>query len=403
MKAKDRSLKRRTFLKLGATGLTTLTLPLGKQAFSGPSLQEKKGKFIYRTLGKTGLKVPIVSMGVMNADNPNLVQAALDAGILLLDTAHTYQRGRNETMIGQVIKGRPRDSFYIATKVPGPSRDKSLAELPSREMKKAFLEKFETSLKRLGLDYVEIFYLHNITTAKDALFEPMLEALQQAKKEGKARFIGVSTHKNEPEVIRAAIQSNIYDVVLTSFNFRQDHREEVRRAIREASQAGLGICIMKTQAGVYWDREKTQPINMKAALKWALNEPHAHTAIPGMTTFDQLELDLSVMKDLTLTEAELQDLKLASQAPGYFCQQCDQCLPTCRQSLPLSTLMRAYMYAASYGNLSQAYAVVSSLDLPENPCQTCSTCSAKCVKGMEIGPRIQDVLKIRSLPESLLI
>lgn len=403
MEVKDRSLKRRTFLKLGATGLTTLTLPLGKQAFSGPSLQEKKGKFIYRTLGKTGLKVPIVSMGVMNADNPNLVQAALDAGILLLDTAHTYQRGRNETMIGQVIKGRPRDSFYIATKVPGPSRDKSLAELPSREMKKAFLEKFETSLKRLGLDYVEIFYLHNITTAKDALFEPMLEALQQAKKEGKARFIGVSTHKNEPEVIRAAIQSNIYDVVLTSFNFRQDHREEVRRAIREASQAGLGICIMKTQAGVYWDREKTQPINMKAALKWALNEPHAHTAIPGMTTFDQLELDLSVMEDLTLTEAELQDLKLASQAPGYFCQQCDQCLPTCRQSLPLSTLMRAYMYAASYGNLSQAYAVVSSLDLPENPCQTCSTCSAKCVKGMEIGPRIQDVLKIRSLPESLLI
>lgn len=403
MKVKDRSLKRRTFLKLGATGLTTLTLPLGKQAFSGPSLQEKKGKFIYRTLGKTGLKVPIVSMGVMNADNPNLVQAALDAGILFLDTAHTYQRGRNETMIGQVIKGRPRDSFYIATKVPGPSRDKSLAELPSREMKKAFLERFETSLKRLGLDYVEIFYLHNITTAKDALFEPMLEALQQAKKEGKARFIGVSTHKNEPEVIRAAIQSNIYDVVLTSFNFRQDHREEVRRAIREASQAGLGICIMKTQAGVYWDREKTQPINMKAALKWALNEPHAHTAIPGMTTFDQLELDLSVMEDLTLTEAELQDLKLASQAPGYFCQQCDQCLPTCRQSLPLSTLMRAYMYAASYGNLSQAYAVVSSLDLPENPCQTCSTCSAKCVKGMEIGPRIQDVLKIRSLPESLLI
>ncbi|OQX52747.1 MAG: hypothetical protein B5M54_08185 [Candidatus Aminicenantes bacterium 4484_214] len=403
MKVKDRSLKRRTFLKLGATGLTTLTLPLGKQAFSGPSLQEKKGKFIYRTLGKTGLKVPIVSMGVMNADNPNLVQAALDAGILLLDTAHTYQRGRNETMIGQVIKGRPRDSFYIATKVPGPSRDKSLAELPSREMKKAFLEKFETSLKRLGLDCVEIFYLHNITTAKDALFEPMLEALQQAKKEGKARFIGVSTHKNEPEVIRAAIQSNIYDVVLTSFNFRQDHREEVRRAIREASQAGLGICIMKTQAGVYWDREKTQPINMKAALKWALNEPHAHTAIPGMTTFDQLELDLSVMEDLTLTEAELQDLKLASQAPGYFCQQCDQCLPTCRQSLPLSTLMRAYMYAASYGNLSQAYAVVSSLDLPDNPCQTCSTCSAKCVKGMEIGPRIQDVLKIRSLPESLLI
>lgn len=402
MNKNSRTVGRRTFLKIGAAGLTSLALPLSSQTPSPSPAPKKKGKFIYRTLGKTGLRVPIVSMGVMNADNPNLVQAALDAGILLLDTAHTYQRGRNEVMIGQVIKGRPRDSFYIATKVPGPSRDKSLAELPPQEMKKAFLAKLETSLKRLGLDYVDIFYLHNITAAKDALFEPILEALQEAKKQGKARFIGVTTHRNEPEVIQAAIQSQIYEVVLTSFNFRQDHREEVRRAIREASQAGLGVCIMKTQAGVYWDKEKTRPINMKAALKWALNEPHVHTAIPGMTTFDQLKLDLSVMEDLTLTPEELQALKLAAQSPGFFCQQCGQCQPTCPQSLPIPTLMRSYMYATAYNNLSLAYDVVSSLQLPENPCSSCSTCTARCVKGLDIGPRVQDILKIRSLPQSLL-
>ena len=67
----------------------------------------KKESFIYRSLGKTGIRIPIVSMGVMNANNPQLVQAALDAGIVLFDTAHMYQGGRNEEMIGKVIKGSP--------------------------------------------------------------------------------------------------------------------------------------------------------------------------------------------------------------------------------------------------------------------------------------------------------
>jgi len=58
---------------------------------------------------------------------------------------------------------------------------------------------------------------------------------------------------------------------------------------------GLGIVAMKTQAGVYWDKEKTTPINMKAALKWALRDPNVHTAIPGFTTLDQLQTDLDVL------------------------------------------------------------------------------------------------------------
>src|SRR4030065_199499 len=106
-------------------------------------------------------------MGVMNADNPAVVQAALDSGIFMLDTAHGYQRGRNEQMIGQVVKGRPRDSFMIATKGPGPGRDKSMQGLDGEALQKDFLEKFDLSLERLGLDYVEILYLHHNTSRED--------------------------------------------------------------------------------------------------------------------------------------------------------------------------------------------------------------------------------------------
>ena len=59
---------------------------------------------IYRTLGKTGIKLPVVSMGVMRADNPNLVKAAYENGMTHFDTANGYQGGRNETMLGEIFR-----------------------------------------------------------------------------------------------------------------------------------------------------------------------------------------------------------------------------------------------------------------------------------------------------------
>lgn len=89
--------------------------------------------------------------------------------------------------------------------------------------------------------------------------------------------------------------------MLTAFNFRQENKDKILVAAARADKAGMGIVAMKTQAGVYWDKEKQEPINMTSALKWAIQSEHIHTAIPGFTTFDQLKLNLSVMEDLTLT------------------------------------------------------------------------------------------------------
>ena len=401
---KSTDLKRRSFLKLGLTGLAAGVVPSAARALTGAGLPRAAGqtaapqpKRVFRTLGRTGLKIPVVSMGVMNADNPNLVQAALDRGIMLLDTAYGYQRGRNEQMIGQVIKGRPRDSFYISTKVPAPRRAQTEAEAVG-----GFLNMFETSLERLGLTHVDIFSLHDVGTRAATLNDPVLKALAQAKKEGRARFVGVTTHGNEPEVIRAAAESGVYDVVINAFNFRQDHRAEVSKAMAEAVKAGLGIIAMKTQAGVYWDREEQQPINMTAALKWALSDPSVTTAIPGFTTFDQLETDLAVMNNLQLTEPELKDLRFEPAAGGLYCQQCGQCRPGCPQNLPLPDLMRSYMYAYGYRNLEAAHALVTSLELPDAPCRDCAVCGVRCAKGFDVAGRVRDIARLRALPGDFL-
>lgn len=406
MTRKTQGLKRRTFLKQGLTGLAAAgAVPgvlkaagLGASP-AGHSAGAATAKPIVRTLGKTGLKIPVLSMGVMTADNPAVVQAALDAGVLMLDTAHGYQRGRNEQMIGGVVKGRPRDSYMIATKVPGPQRERSMQGLSGEPLQKAFLDMFDISLQRLGLDHVEVLYLHNNSAAEHVQNPDMIEALHKAKKAGKARFVGMTTHSNEPEVIRATIAAKAYDVVLTAFNFKHDRRADISQAMAEAAAAGLGVVAMKTQAGVYWDKEKQQPINMRAALKWALNDPSVTTAIPGFTTFDQLKEDLPAMTDIALTEEELKSLRLGEQvAGGLFCQQCGQCLRGCPKGVPIPDLMRGYMYAYGYRNLGLAHELVGSLDIPENPCGSCGSCTAVCAKGFDVADRVRDISRLRAVP-----
>lgn len=395
------SLKRRSFLKWSAAGLAGAAVMPVKVFSQTPPDSAAAKKPVIRTLGRTGLKLPVVSMGVMNSDNPNLIRAALDRGIVMLDTAHGYQRGRNEVIIGEVLKGRPRDSYVIATKVPAPGRDRRSGAIPPDIKPEPFLEMFEISLQRLGVDHVDILYQHNVHAREQALHETILGALQKIKKEGKARFIGVTTHSNEPEVIRAAVEGKVHDVVLAAYNFRQDHRDEVKRAIAEAAGAGVGIVAMKTQAGAFWDKEKQQPINMKAALKWVLNDANVTTAIPGMTTFDQLEEDLAVMADLALTDQEIKDLRLNVQA-GLYCQHCNQCLPGCRQNLPVPEIMRSYMYAYGYRNPGLARELLQELELPENPCRACTSCPVRCAKGFDVAGRVKDIVRLQDVPAEFL-
>lgn len=396
----DNRLKRRDFLKTSLVGLAAAGGASALQACTGasPAGETAAPKPIVRTLGRTGLKMPVVSMGVMNASNAAVVQAALDTGIVLLDTAWSYQRGQNEKMIGQVIKGRPRSSFMIATKVPGPNHDKSMQGLDAAGMEKTFLDRFDESLTRLGLDHVEILNLHNNTAPEQVQNEAMIGALHKAKKAGKARSVGITTHGHEPAVIRAAVATGAYDVILTAYNIKQDYRDELRRAVAEAAAAGLGVFAMKTQAGVFWDPEKKQPINMRAALKWVLNDRNVTTAIPGFTTFDQLKEDWSVVTDLRLTPEELKDLRLGEPSAGLYCQHCEHCVSGCPKGLPIPDLMRGYMYAYGYRNMAAAHELVGSLDLGQDPCGGCASCSAVCVKGLDIAGRVRDISRLRAVP-----
>ena len=106
----------------------------------------------------------------------------------------------------------------------------------------------------------------------------------------------------------------MYDVILTAYNFKQKHYAEVRNAIARASQAGIGIIGMKAIRGGFQQPPTVK--NITASFKWILQDPNVHTVIPGFTTFEHIETDLSVMEDLTLTEPEKIELQKEASLRG---------------------------------------------------------------------------------------
>jgi predicted aldo/keto reductase-like oxidoreductase len=385
------SVNRRKFIGSSILGATAMLMS-GKVK-AAQTVPEKSKNFVCRTLGKTCLQLPVVNLGVMRVDNPRLVTAALDAGMIHLDTAHVYQGGRNEEMLGEILKDYDRKSFVLATKIKASNHDTT----------DKFIEKFEESLKRLQMDYVDILYLHASESREHTLDERWINAFKKLKEMGKIRFTGVTTHKNEPEVIYAAIESNFYDVVLTAYNYRMDYYNDVKKAIAEAAEAGLGIIGMKTMAGVYLDKDRTKKVNTKAALKWVLQDRNIHTTIPGCTSFDQLEDNLQVAKDIRLTKEEELDLEKSSKNLSMFCTGCSDCEDQCPYHLPVPDLMRAYMYAYGYKDLAMGKNVLDQLELKDDICQNCNECTVNCRSGFNVAEKAKDIIRLKQVPDDFFV
>jgi len=182
---------------------------------------------------------------------------------------------------------------------------------------------------------------------------------------------------------------------MAAYNFRQNDQLQIKRAIANAASAGLGIIAIKVIRGELAEGEK--PITPRASLKWVLQDPNVHATVPGFSTFDEMNIDLSVMEDLRLTDAEKEDLKRAASMPGFYCQGCGRCLAQCPARLPIPDLMRAYMYAYGYRQPALAQSHVASLDLPHQTCEDCSFCTVVCQNHWNVGEKVRDIVRFEQV------
>ena len=416
MKKVKKGYSRREFLLKTVGGAAAAGL-IGKAglkltAAEAKSAQSPKGTVVAaqpvtRVLGRTGIRVPVVSMGVMNADNPALVKRSFEMGIRHFDTAAGYQKGRNEEMVGRVIKElNARDQAVIATKI-NPGRPEILDQMGDKLIEQDFLERLDQSLSRLQMDYVDILYIHSVSDPLLLKRPGLLAAIDKAKKGKKARFVGFSTHQRMAECLEAAALAGHFDVILTAVNYSMFDDKTLLEAMKKAAAAGIGLVAMKTQCKQAWYREASPAASQKfyegtiwhaALLKWALHLESVATAIPGYTTFQELETDWPVAFNLDFTPEEAKflsdrDVRLAM---GGVCRQCAGCVGTCPRGVDVPALLRAHMYAASYGNFLEARQALAEIQ-PQaglSICVDCRECQAACVRGVKIARRLEELKTI---------
>jgi predicted aldo/keto reductase-like oxidoreductase len=301
-------------------------------------------------------------------------------GINYFDTARGYSHGNNERMVAAALGARRKD-VIISTKSHAPNKEELQQHL-------------EISLRELNTDYIDIWFLHG-KGSPDEIADDMIEVQQKAKKEGKVRFTGVSTHGGQQQLLPWMAQKGVFDVVLTGYNFTMG--VDMDQSIATAAKAGLGVVAMKVMAGglrrlkpddpAY--KKLTQQGGMLAALKWVIKKPNIATTIPSITDMDQLDENLKAMSNpLSAGEEKILSAHLDAIRPLY-CRMCGQCDGACQKGLPVADVLRFLTYADGYGQfaLGRERFLELSAEHKAVRCGDCAACTVKCPHGVQVARR----------------
>jgi predicted aldo/keto reductase-like oxidoreductase len=274
---------------------------------------EAKTTLPQRTLGRTGVKVPIIAFGcgtrfLMYQNEDEALRAlnhVIDSGITYLDTAMDYGKGMSETRVGMLMKTRRKD-VWLATKVP-----------PSARTRDAALREVEQSLKRLQTDRVDLLHLHSLSTAEDlAKIEAKdgaIHALYQLREQKVARFIGMTSH-TDGAVMAKAIEHNDLDCVQMAMNpARALQFEEL--ALPAAKKKNLGVILMKVTAQDKLVGEGAGKASIEPLIRYALSLP-VSTAVIGMPKLQFVDQNVAIVKSFKpMTAGEMDKVRsqVASQ------------------------------------------------------------------------------------------
>ena len=261
-----------------------------------------------RPLGRTGVSVSALGLGGYHislikeeADSIRLQHAAIDAGITFLDNAWEYHDGVSEERMGKAIADR-RDKVFLMTKVCTHGRDRHEA-----------MRQLEDSLRRLQTDYVDLWQVHELAYDNDPSLHfaagGVIEALEQAKQQGKVRFTGFTGHKS-PEIHLDMLSRNYpFDACQMPLNILDGtFRSFEQKVLPELERQGIAAIGMKSMGGV-GDMIRSGAMTAHEALRYVMSLPIA-TVVSGIASPRVLEQNLAVAQGFTpYSAAELQALR----------------------------------------------------------------------------------------------
>jgi aryl-alcohol dehydrogenase-like predicted oxidoreductase len=261
-----------------------------------------------RPLGKTGLQASIIGMGGYHLGSAadlqtakRMVDEAIDAGINFFDNAWDYHQGRSEEWLGAALKGK-RDKIILMTKVCTHGRTKDVG-----------MRMLEESLRRLQTDHLDVWQIHEVIyyNDPDLIFAPngVAEALDQAKREGKVRFVGFTGHKDPQIHLRMLRHGFPFDTVQMPLNaFDASFRSFEQNVLPEANRLGMAVFGMKSLGGS-GEMVRKGGIKVEDGLRYAMSLPVSLT-ISGIDTPEVLHQNLAIARGFKpFTAEEMQAIR----------------------------------------------------------------------------------------------
>lgn len=315
MQKRSFDLRRREFLKrvgmIGAgVALTDLVLQQNSEVDAQtlqpqaniPAAATSSGEIPRRKLGSTGVEVSAIALGGAHVGQVKteqeairIIHEALDAGITFMDNAWEYHDGRSEQIMGKALQGR-RDKAFLMTKVCTHGRDRKVA-----------MQQLEQSLRRLKTDHIDLWQVHEVIYDNDPDLHfakgGVIEALDQAKREGKVRFVGFTGHKDPAIHLKMLAHNYPFDTCQLPLNcLDANFRSFEQQVLPELNQRGIAAIGMKSLGGS-GEPVKKGVITATEALRYAMSLPVA-TTVSGIDSLQVLRQNLSIARGFKPMNAE---------------------------------------------------------------------------------------------------
>ena len=398
MTTKNHNWTRRNFLKAaGIGGMGSVITSMTGQAEAA----EKQQRVPTRTFGKTGQQVSILSLGgtVNTASNQLMLRQAVKWGVTYWDTAPSYSWGRSEIGFGKYLAKYPEDrkKIFLVTKSGAWSAGGMTDDL-------------NTSLERMNTDYIDLFFVHGISSISEMDDDTKAWAAKQ-KRAGKIRFFGFSTHSNMEGCLLGASRLGWIDGIMMTYNYRLMHSDDMRRAVDACVKAGIGLTAMKTQGGgqVRTDSESELKLAGRFLEKGFTD---AQAKLKAVWRNLQISSICSRMKNMTIlmsnaasaldkTQLSARDNRLlqlhAKETRSAYCAGCKYICESCVDGeAPIGDVMRYLMYANSYED--DALAAEGFRTIPQDVQRRLtrldySTAERNCPQGLPIAKLMREAKK----------
>jgi aryl-alcohol dehydrogenase-like predicted oxidoreductase len=305
---------RREFL--GQAGLGIAASRVGVPLFeASPAQAPAAGEMPYRKLGRSGEKVSLVGLGGFHiglqkdeAESIRIIRTAVDKGINFMDNCWDYNDGVSEVRMGKALRDGYRQKVFLMTKIDG-------------QVKAVAAQQIDESLRRLQTDMIDLVQFHEIIRPgdPDRIFGPRgsFEAMMEAKKAGKLRYVGFTGHK-DPDIhlkmLRTAFNRGfIFDAAQMPLNVMDAHYKSfARKVVPVLTQHGIGVLGMKSMGDGFV--LKSNAVTPVECLHYAMNLPTS-VVITGCDSLQILEQALDAARTFKpLTEQQLAAI-LAKTAP----------------------------------------------------------------------------------------